>query len=158
MNIQQQECYMPITDVLIENVSKFILLQNIQIGILLLKVTGSKETYLDNKVNYSKRKTNYLEEIVKNSTLRHSLLKEVENIQTFIEIKWKHKLSVKTTDVIRSNCPKNKKKIMKVPQQVKTRTNITKTVLYIKNVINRIYISQKKETDDNSKEIVTKTR
>lgn len=62
-------------------------------GTSIVKVIRSKETNLGIKVHHSKRKTDFLKEIVKRFTLRRLLFKEVKTYGLF-----RNKLEVKNFD------------------------------------------------------------
>lgn len=76
----------------------------------MVKYTRNKVKHLGIKVdhNKSKRKTEFLKEVVKNSSSRGPPNK-VENIQVFTEIKCKQKLSIKVINIFRFNL-QNKRK------------------------------------------------
>lgn len=62
--------------------------------VTMVTYTRHREKHLDIKTRHGKRKTKFLKEIVKNITSRRPLIKKVENVQTFSEIKWRQKLTI----------------------------------------------------------------
>lgn len=64
-------------------------------GTWIVKVTRNKETHPDPKTHHSKKKINFLKEIINNIKSKRQLLKKVENTHTCLGTKWKQKLSKK---------------------------------------------------------------